>query len=714
MWPALWTGEKSVMNHNYSRWQRALSLIASVLVAVTSVQAVWALTQTAGVRAQPHTGAPAVVISSVSTAAGSQVTITGTGFAVGAGNIRISFVNQTLNEVIGEAAPPDFTREIVIPNEAAAGLATLHVCVEVACGTGSDQDVTAPVRVLPQLREVPTAVTRRMLDFLSTIQASVPEWDGVTVAGTVYPYFRPDMDDPAYYEFALLDPSGQPAGFIIAATGEHDYPIAHWSASGEPLATALLRAADGQALNFYKLSPLTYGAETPDRQRLIRAEGEENPMLKVSGLNTIDLASLNTEFEWTAEQGFSQTGVITTPAGLSVSDWASWPELRDNYAQNYAPILEVRREHAAGEWASAHQREEVGISLVPGESYRLLLPGPAHYTLSGTVASLVTIEPEPDALQISAISAPPSGAPFDISLDYEDGRQETVHFLAIDWQPNNILLPVVIGNAPASRMATGPAATATASSQTLLGWIFAYADGGRGGQRLYNQIAPSTWPNVTSCHSGCGATAWSMLFGFGDNQADIWPINSWWMNKWGLYRKDGGINTGDVAAPLVNDNGVNNMQMEIRREIGTFCLGNSGATWPWRMGGAYRYVERRSWAWVHVYGGYNFINNEYQHVANSIILQHTPGIILTGSFDTLHYPLAYGFAQARVRECGWDLFKGYTCEEKIRYPYFQINPGWGPYSPSMGSWTPASTGYHGEAFPCYYVWQGWNLVRVCP
>lgn len=701
------------MDHNLRQWQRVAILFASLLIALGGVQAARALAQTADARVQSQTGA-AVIVSSVSATAGSQVAITGTNFAVGAGNIRISFVNQSLDRIVGEASPPDFTRDVTLPKEATAGLATLHICVEGACGTGSDQDVSMPIRILPQLDEVPTTVTRRMLDFLSTVQPSIPEWNGVTVADTVYPYFRPDIADPAYYEFGLLDPVGQPAGFIIASTGEHDYPIAHWSSSGVPLATGLLRAAGGQALSFYKLSPLTYGAETPDRQRLIRDEGEENPMLKVTRLDTIDLASLDTQFEWTAEQGFSQTGVLTTPAGLSVSEWSSWPELRDNFAGAYAPILQVRREHAAEDWATTHQREEVGISLVPGESYRLLLPRPARYTISGPGAALVTIEPELDALRITALSAPPAGAPFDITLTYVEERSETVHFLAIDWRPNNILLPMVVGDAPVSRAAAAPSAPAATSSQTLLGWMFAYADGGRAGQRLYNQITPYTWPNVTSCYSGCGATAWAMLFGFGDNQADVWPINSWWMNKWGLYRKDGGVSTGDVAAPLVNDNGVNNMQMEIRREIGTFCLGGSGATWPWSMGGAYRYAERRSYAWVHVYGGYNFVNNEYQHVANSIILHHTPGIILTGSLDTLHYPLAYGFAQARVRECGWDLFKGYTCEEEVRYPYFQINPGWGPYSPSMGSWTPASTGYHGEAFPCYFMWQGWNLVRVCP
>ena len=605
---------------------------------------------------------PVVRVSSAMAAAGAPIRIDGSNFAVGAGNIRISFNDQ----VIGEAAPPDFSREVIVPAGAAPGLATIHVCIESACGTGSEQDVSVPVRVLPTLADVPVDLMRRALDFFATVQPFVPEWAGATLNDIAYPYFRPDLAGPAYYEFGVQGPAGEQAGFIVVATGEHDYPIAHWSTGGETLATGLLRAADGQALNFYKLSPLTYGAETPDLQHLIRSEGEENPMLKIEGLEDLDLSALNTQFEWTLETGFTQTGLITAPIGLSVREWSDWPELKEGYADNYAPILSVRQAHAAEEWAVSRRREDVGVPLLPGDSYRLLLARPAQYVISGTVGSMVEVEPEPGALQVKVVDAAAEGTPFDIVLTYDDGQTETVRFLAIDTVRYTIQLPAIMANAPApnGRLQSDLSKSSTRLSEQLLGWSFAYADGEFNGQRLYNQIKPTTWPNVTSCHSGCGATAWAMLFGFGDNQADVWPINSRWMNKWGLYRKDGGVNTGDVGAPLTNDLGVNTMQMEIRREIGTFCLGGSGATWPWSMGGAYRYPERRSWAWVHVYGGYNFINNEYLHVANSIILQRTPGIILTGSLDTLHYPLAYGYAQARVRDCGWDLFKGYTCREK--------------------------------------------------
>jgi hypothetical protein len=200
-----------------------------------------------------------------------------------------------------------------------------------------------------------------------------------------------------------------------------------------------------------------------------------------------------------------------------------------------------------------------------------------------------------------------------------------------------------------------------------------------------------------------------MLFGWADARAAAGRPA--WVNKWGIYRQNGGVNTPNAMAPALVDGGVNNMQMEIRNTVGGFCLFSAGPTWPWNMGGAYLYPQRRAWAWMAVVGGHNFINNEWRHIANAIEFEKTPGIILTGSLASAHYPLAYGLAQAWVRECGWDLFKGYTCTNKWAFPHFQINPGWGPNSPSLGSWTPASTSYWGTIKGCYYqLWQGWR----CP
>lgn len=664
-----------------------------------------------------------VTLATYTTGAGRPLAITGADFLPGVVEIRLN------GTVLGyaETGTGTFSRTFDVPAVAVPGLNTLIACARTACGiSGDPQNVATPLRVLPRLSEVPTQHLRRALNFLSLLRASIPEWSAVSFDDVAYPYFRPDMAAPAYYEFAVRSATGAPAGFIVVSTGEHDYPLAHWKKDGDSLAAGLLAAAGGRASTFYKLDALTYGAETPDGQQFTRAEGAENPPLKIVGLASVDLNSLQGAFEWTpgadpANPGpgkLVQTGLTSTPAGLSLAEWGSWPELKAGFAANYAPILEVRRQHAGDDWQVVRNWEQWGIPLLPGESFTVLAAGPVTCDLTGPGGVLARVEPVASGCQVTLSTPPPAVTPFEVVLAKMAGQTERVRFLAAASIGHQVYLPMISGQgAPrgavvASAQPQSPGALAGpagADGIQVIKWYFWNTDGGFSGQRLYRQIPAYTWPNTNSCWSGCGATAWSMLFGWADAQAAAG--NPAWANKWGVYRQDGGVNTPNAVAPAFVDGGVNNMQMEVRSTIGGFCLGGAGPTWPWNMGGAYLYPQRRAWAWMGVLGGHNFFNNEWQHIADAIEFNKTPGIILTGSFASAHYPLAYGLARAWVRECGWDLFKGYTCENKWAFPNFQINPGWGPASSSLGSWTPAATSYWGTVMGCYYqFWKGW----VCP
>jgi hypothetical protein len=562
---------------------------------------------------------------------------------------------------------------------------------------------------------------RRGLNSLSLLRASTPEWSGAFFDDVAYPYFRPDIAAPAYYEFAVRSAAGAPAGFIVISTGEHDYPLAHWKTEGAPQAAGLLAAAGGRAVTFYRLDPLTYGAETPDGQQLIRAEGAENPLLKIVGLESVDLNSLQGAIEWTpgadpANPGpgtLVQTGQTGTPAGLALTEWGSWQELKAGYAANYAPILEVRRQHARDDWGVVRNWEQWGIPLLPGASFTALAAGPVTCDLTGPGSALARVEPVGSGCRVTLLTPPPAVTPFEAVLATPAGQTERVRFLAAASIGHQVYLPLIAGGqgrpAGAVSATTQPQSLSAPAGITVYSWRFWHAEGGLAAQRLYRQIPAYTWPNTNGCWSGCGATAWAMLFGWVDAQAAT--NHPAWRNKWGVYRQNGGVNTPNAVAPVLVDGGVNNMQMEIRSYIGGFCLFSHGPTWPWNMGGAYLYPQKRAWAWMAVVGGHNFFNNEWRHIANAIEFEKTPGIILTGSLASAHYPLAYGLAQAWVIECGWDLFKGYRCVAKWAFPHFQINPGWGPNSSSLGSWTPASTSYWGTVKGCYYqLWQGW----VCP
>jgi hypothetical protein len=145
-------------------------------------------------------------------------------------------------------------------------------------------------------------------------------------------------------------------------------------------------------------------------------------------------------------------------------------------------------------------------------------------------------------------------------------------------------------------------------------------------QRLYHQIAAGIPPNTSSCWSGCGATGWSMLFGWADFQAA--NGNSYWAPRWGLYRANSGTGM-DAVAPRNQDAGVANMTWEIRNDIQTFCILGNGATWPWKMVDASNYLAGRTGTSLSTY--YNVFgitqHSIRRRVADSIIDRGTPAVI---------------------------------------------------------------------------------------
>ena len=83
-----------------------------------------------------------------------------------------------------------------------------------------------------------------------------------------------------------------------------------------------------------------------------------------------------------------------------------------------------------------------------------------------------------------------------------------------------------------------------------------------------------------------------MLFCWADRQAGLG--NGYWAPRNGLYRQNGGYGA-DALAPVSQDAGVANVIREINGDVGTFCIFDSGATWPWRMVDAWHYLTGRSY-----------------------------------------------------------------------------------------------------------------------
>jgi hypothetical protein len=217
-----------------------------------------------------------------------------------------------------------------------------------------------------------------------------------------------------------------------------------------------------------------------------------------------------------------------------------------------------------------------------------------------------------------------------------------------------------------------------------MSWNYYWASGGHSEQPRYYQFTHG------DCYVGCGPVAWAMLFGWADRQAAFG--NPYWAGRGGIYRQDGQYGS-DVVAPVSQDQGITNIIREINGYVGTFCSFGSGATFPWSMGEAWRYLSGRSGAWLQTNWNSVGIHDAWlaDWAANQIMYRAAPAVIGTGWLS--HYPVAYGYAwQARViRHCFlW-------CWDEVVYDRcFYVNQGWGG---AGNEWVSASTWFAGSIFP---------------
>lgn len=296
---------------------------------------------------------------------------------------------------------------------------------------------------------------------------------------------------------------------------------------------------------------------------------------------------------------------------------------------------------------------------------------------------LVTQDELPPVFQITVLDAVPGeDLPLNVAIDYQNGISETIKFVIVGRY--TAWIPFV------ARSSGGEATLKTQSPRGIQAhwgpWVYHWA-GTHDDQRLYNQFTGS--PNTSDCVSGCGATGWAMLFGWADQQA--WLGRPDWAHRSGIYRSNGSLDGSPGAnAPRTMNTGVTNMTWEIRNDIDTYCVGDSGLTWPRGMGDAYLYLAPRTGARseAHYVGnGHTLIKRDWlrDRAIRSIRDRGTP-VILGRSF---HYPLAYGYAYRH--RYSWSERWIYRTQRR-----FYVNQGWGG---SDNGWLYASTWFSGEIYP---------------
>ena len=214
-------------------------------------------------------------------------------------------------------------------------------------------------------------------------------------------------------------------------------------------------------------------------------------------------------------------------------------------------------------------------------------------------------------------------------------------------------------------------------------WTTYYADGDDDEQPRYDQFT------YGSCYVGCGPVAWAMLFAWGDRQAHAG--NPYWSGRTGLYRTNGGDGSASTSAiaPLSMDTGIKNVIRELNDHMGTYCLSGSGATNPWSMDRADRYLSGRTGADLTVaYNSLTFAEARLREAArDSIRYRDTPAVIGNSMGGGKHYPVAFRY-RYRSKSTIW----GTSYDRE-----FYVNPGWG--SSSQFQWVDAKAWFCGEIYP---------------
>ena len=449
------------------------------------------------------------------------------------------------------------------------------------------------------LADVPEALQRRAVEFLEELRGSdlAPEWRDARLHPEPHPLYRPDIRAPAYYEFPVVKPTGtgyyEPAGFIQLATGDHDYVITLWDMTGRSPTQELADLAPrGVVLTkFYRLNSLSYAAEyeeyhlhgiavvaddvinlgdLPNRIEGLDAIPEEPAELVTE---TIDSAG-NREYEGPEELPL-----------LEESSWDSWAALKDGYAEEYAPLLASLEQRASEEWELERNVIEYGESLVKGDVRTV-------YGLPSRTLHSIKVEGDPMAieylqqeqlsdegtltgLRLTVLDEPtdPDGyLRFVVKLEYTNDATEAINYAIVNAAALNIYdvyLPFISAGTRGTLVSGGSAEGGT-STASWGPWTYYWADGSNIAAGIkYGQFS------YKGCASGCGATAWAMVFGYVDRLAALG--HHVWAPHWGIYRVDGGLGA-DAVAPLTQDEGVRNMTREIRDHINTYCSGSQGST----------------------------------------------------------------------------------------------------------------------------------------
>jgi hypothetical protein len=344
------------------------------------------------------------------------------------------------------------------------------------------------------LANVPAPIRRRAAQHLESIRGTpmAPNAANARLVDEVWPIYRPDLDEVAYYEFgvdlgsglsrlvtsvaafsALLSAErkttvgrlkrtevglvGRPGpsrssdrGFIVVATGPHDFPIPHWSLDRLPVSAQLQASAEkgGEIERIYRLDALAYVAESKDGTLVGRVgqlpglvAGLPHDLQRSgAGVSTLEAMPIkegatDDEAEGVDHQVKRSDDRIPELKPVEVDDWGSF---RERYADVFGPFLDDLRRQAAHAWDVEALIDEFGEGIRDGETHRVaLLDRDAVVELSGEGARHIDARLDENvgipALVLTVAEGAEITGELDLFVDirYPDGTTERLRFFLV-------------------------------------------------------------------------------------------------------------------------------------------------------------------------------------------------------------------------------------------------------------------------------------------
>jgi hypothetical protein len=349
---------------------------------------------------------------------------------------------------------------------ASASILALSTVVPAAGHATPSRAATQQSSATVALDEIPIAVHRRAATLLQAADGrDDTRWSKGTLATDVIPIWRPDKDEVAYWEIRVLDATGHGAGYMLLANDRDDYPVPISTDDGPAPSEALNASAERPIARIVMPTIGTFVAEDESGREITRL-GELPPRIDGYDPAWIDApeGSFHTSIE--ARDGTIRVTPAALQADVSLASWGSWSALSSEYAEAYAPQIELLRRQAAGDWTLEDLLAEHGEVLLEGHVriVPLLERGRPEVRIHGDGLAHVRVletDAQRRALRILVDEVPDGDPkPVDIELRYPGGEREIVKFMVARVAPaattTSSAAPLVALASPATGVSVEP------------------------------------------------------------------------------------------------------------------------------------------------------------------------------------------------------------------------------------------------------------------